>query len=89
MYLASSKAAFTYAGLPLAEIATKTSSLVIFSLTIFFASNFESSAFSTDLNKAEFPPAIIPWIIEGEVLKVGGHSTASKTPSLPLVPQPK
>ena len=34
------------------------------------------------------PPAIRPTTTSGDTPKVGGHSTASSTPSLPLVPAP-
>ena len=47
-----------------------------------------SSAPSTALTKAGVPPAIRPTTTSGDTPKVGGHSTASSTPSLPLVPAP-
>ena len=47
-----------------------------------------SSAFSIDFLKALSPPAINPITLSGFVPNVGGHSDASSTPSLPLVPAP-
>ena len=47
-----------------------------------------SSAPSTDRKTAPRPPAITAWTWRGDVLKVGGHSAASITPSRPLVPAP-
>ena len=47
-----------------------------------------SSAFSIDFLKALSPPAINPITLSGFVPNVGGHSDASRTPSLPLVPAP-
>ena len=48
----------------------------------------KSSAPSMERTKAPWPPAMIPCTSSWEVLNVGGHSAASKTPSLPLVPEP-
>src|SRR5699024_11573437 len=47
-----------------------------------------SSAPSTACIKASFPPAIMPITSFGSDPNVGGHSTASSKPSLPLVPAP-
>ena len=47
-----------------------------------------SSAPSTARVSAVGPPAIRPTTISGGVLKVGGHSAASRTPSRPDVPAP-
>ena len=38
---------------------------------------------------AAYPPAISPTTSPGGVLKVGGHSEASSTPSRPEVPAPR
>ena len=48
----------------------------------------ESSAPSIDFFKALSPPAIKPTTKSSETPNVGGHSEASKTPNLPLVPAP-
>ena len=47
-----------------------------------------SSAFSTAFRNALSPPAIRPIIQSSETPNVGGHSEASRTPNLPLVPAP-
>ena len=47
------------------------------------ASSLLSSAPSTDVTMAAGPPAIRPTTSAGSVLKVGGHSLASSTPSRP------
>ncbi|CAM5705250.1 hypothetical protein SALBM311S_06259 [Streptomyces alboniger] len=52
------------------------------------ASSAESSAPSTDVTMASGPPAIRPTTWAGSVLKVGGHSEASRTPRRPAVPAP-
>ena len=55
----------------------------------FTASSLLSSACSTALNRASFPPAIKASMTVESALKVGRHSTASSIPSLPEVPQPQ
>lgn len=52
------------------------------------ASSLESSAPSTAATMAEGPPAMRPTTSAGSVLKVGGHSLASRTPIRPAVPAP-
>ncbi|MBW8702618.1 hypothetical protein MBT84_23770 [Streptomyces sp. MBT84] len=52
------------------------------------ASSLESSAPSTEVTIAPGPPAIRPTTCDGSVLKVGGHSEASRMPSRPAVPAP-
>ena len=47
-----------------------------------------ASAPSTALVNACSPPAMRPTTIPGSTPKVGGHSEASSTPNLPLVPAP-
>ncbi len=48
----------------------------------------ESSAPSTAWRRARAPPAITACTMAGGVPNVGGHSAASSTASLPLVPAP-
>ena len=89
MLCASLSAPKTYGVLPLLAIPTITSSGVsAYSLIARAPLSGLSSSPSTDFRKAISPPAIIPCTNSGSVLKVGGHSEASNTPSLPLVPAP-
>ncbi len=87
--LAYSTALTEYGVLPLAANPIKKSFFV--KLKVFkslITTSLESSVLSLDILKALSPPAIIPTNTLLETPKVGGHSEASKTPSLPLVPAP-
>lgn len=88
LFFASRRAAATKGVIPLAEIPTTTSPFRTRFLIFFRPSLARSSAPSCDRNTACFPPAMIDCTSWGEVLKVGGHSAASSTPSRPLVPAP-
>ncbi len=86
---ACSTAPTAYGVRPEAETPTTVSSGVSFSASRSRrASSFESSAPSTEVTMAAGPPAISPTTWSGSVLKVGGHSEASSTPSRPAVPAP-
>ncbi|CAO0837139.1 hypothetical protein SMICM17S_12175 [Streptomyces microflavus] len=86
---ACSTAPIAYGVRPEAEIPTTVSSALSFSASrSAAASSLLSSAPSTAFTMADGPPAISPTTSEGSVLKVGGHSLASSTPSRPAVPAP-
>ena len=53
------------------------------------APSHSSSRPSLERRSAPSPPAITPTTWPGSLMKVGGHSLASSTPSRPLVPAPK
>ena len=48
-----------------------------------------ASLYSCAVNTASRPPAITATTLPSGIPKVGGHSAASATPSLPLVPAPQ
>ncbi len=86
---ACSTAPMAYGVRPEAEIPTTVSSAVRPRASrSAAASSLLSSAPSTALTMAEGPPAIRPMTSDGSVLKVGGHSLASRTPRRPAVPAP-
>src|SRR5881392_3644483 len=86
---ARASAARTKGVVPLAAIPTTTSSLDTFAPSIAAAPAFtSSSAPSTLLTSAPYPPAMIPTTSAGGVPNVGGHSAASSTPRRPDVPAP-
>ncbi|NBP51341.1 MAG: hypothetical protein EBU70_09235 [Actinobacteria bacterium] len=53
------------------------------------APSHSSSRPSLERRSAASPPAITPTTWPGSLMKVGGHSLASRTPRRPLVPAPK
>ncbi|MPM06652.1 hypothetical protein SDC9_52954 [bioreactor metagenome] len=82
-------APLTYGVLPLAATPINTSLELNFSFIKSLTPLFSSSSIpSTAFLRAMSPPAIRPLTNSGFVLNVGGHSEASNTPSLPLVPAP-
>ena len=77
------------AAFPDAEIPTTTSSAVMpYSSIAPLPFSYLSSAFSLARNIHSLPPAMMPCTCSAETPKVGGHSDASSTPSLPDVPAP-
>ena len=87
---ASSTAPTQYGAYPLALMATSTSLSPTRARRTSSAPNSgESSAPSIGTRIARSPPAIRPTTCSGGTPKVGGHSLASSTPSLPLVPAPQ
>ena len=79
----------TYGVVPEAAIPiTKSLELTLCSDKSFHAWLVSSSAISIELYKAGIPPATNPTTFSGGVPNVGGHSDASRTPNLPLVPAP-
>lgn len=86
---ACSTAPIAYGVRPEAEMPTTVSSAVRFRASrSAAASSALSSAPSTAVMIADGPPAIRPMTSDGSVLKVGGHSLASRMPSRPGVPAP-
>ena len=79
----------TYGVVPEAAIPTTKSFLFMLCFCkSFHPFNSSSSAFSILFLIALSPPAIIPFTRLLLTPKVGGHSDASTTPNLPLVPDP-
>src|SRR5271163_300657 len=86
---ASAMAAIVKGVRPLEAMPRTTSFLVGLRRDISLRPAWESSSLVSDSEaRALFPPAMMNWTDRGSVLKVGGHSTASRAAMRPLVPAP-